>query len=180
VNAVSDSYYTTNTPPLFVCIPQNIYVFTNMVSTINPSRIYWAQAEEVGSIHVSFALDYIFDSVFHVSLNSRNTKLKNSRDRWGLLHTQIALHVNFKAMYFICNRCLNYGWTKKLRFRVHYFTSLHVCILLTKQWWFSELYTEINVLIFETNNFCVICFKWRLMHFQPPLGHRYMGSYKPS
>jgi len=38
---------------------------------------------------------------FHVSLNSCNIKLKNGGDHWGSLHTRIALHVSFKAMYFV-------------------------------------------------------------------------------
>jgi len=68
---------------------------------LSPSIIYGVTAEEVGSVHVSFILDCIFDSVFHVSLNSCNTKLKNGGDRWGSLHTRITLHVSFKAMYFV-------------------------------------------------------------------------------
>jgi len=66
---------------------------------VTMSYLLWA--EEVGSVHVSFVLDCIFDSVFHVNLNSRNTKLKNGGDCWGSLHTRIALHVSFKAMYFV-------------------------------------------------------------------------------
>ena len=42
-----------------------------------------------------------FCLVFHVTLNSRNTKLKTYGVHWGLLDIQIVLHVSFKAMYFV-------------------------------------------------------------------------------
>ena len=42
-----------------------------------------------------------FSLVFHVTLNSRNTKLKNDGVHWGLLDIQIVLHVGFKATYFV-------------------------------------------------------------------------------
>jgi len=57
--------------------------------------------EEVGHIHMSFTIDCIFNLAFHMGLNSCNTKLKNGGDRWGLLHTWIALHVSFQATYFV-------------------------------------------------------------------------------
>ena len=42
-----------------------------------------------------------FSLVFHVTLNSRSTKLKNYGVHWGSLDIQIVLHVGFKAMYFV-------------------------------------------------------------------------------
>jgi len=93
----------------------SILVFDNLVNlqlTWEVSRIIYSKLyeifytqdaipEEVGSVHMSFILDCIFDLVFHVSLNSCNPKLKNSGVRWGPLHTGIALHVSFKKIYFV-------------------------------------------------------------------------------
>ena len=45
-----------------------------------------------------------FSLVFHVTLNSRNTKLKNDWVHWGSLDIQIVLHVGFKAMYFVFSK----------------------------------------------------------------------------
>ena len=42
-----------------------------------------------------------FCLVFHVSLNSRNTKLKNDGVHWGSLDIYAILHISFKAMYFV-------------------------------------------------------------------------------
>ena len=56
------------------------------------------------------ALNCILFFVFHVTLNSCNTKLKNDGVHWGSLDIQIILHVGFKAMYFV--------FSKNLRFMV--------------------------------------------------------------
>ena len=50
----------------------------------------------------------LFYLVFHVILNSRNTKLKNDGVHWGSLDIQNMLHVSFK-MYFVCKNRLNSG-----------------------------------------------------------------------
>ena len=50
-----------------------------------------------------------FSLVFHVILNSHNTKLKNDGVHWGSLDIQIVLHVGFKAMYFVFSRHLKFG-----------------------------------------------------------------------
>ena len=42
-----------------------------------------------------------FSLVFHMTLNSHNTKLKNDGVHWGSLDIQIILHVGFKALYFV-------------------------------------------------------------------------------
>ena len=47
--------------------------------------------------------------VFHVTLNSCNTKLKNDGVHWGLLNIQIDLHIGFKAMYFVFSKHLRFG-----------------------------------------------------------------------
>jgi len=48
----------------------NLIVLKVIIDSIYP--------KEVGSIHMSFILDCIFDSVFHVSLNSHYTKLETT------------------------------------------------------------------------------------------------------
>ena len=97
--------------------------------------------EEDGCVHVSFILDCIFGLVFHVSLNSRNTKLKNGGDYQ--LYTCIALHVSFKTMYFILQSVLefliSYGLvftTSAVFMYVFYFDSasyIDRCINLRKK-----------------------------------------------
>ena len=49
----------------------------------------------------------------YVTLNSRNTKLKNDGVHWGLLDIQNVLHVNFKTMYFFLYKVLEF-WVKLL------------------------------------------------------------------
>ena len=51
----------------------------------------------------------IFCLVFHVTLNSRNTKLRNDGVHWSSLDIQIVLHVGFKAMYFVFSKYLRFG-----------------------------------------------------------------------
>ena len=60
-----------------------------------------ALSEEVGHVHVTCTLIAFFDLIFHVILNSGNTKLKNGEDCWGSLDIHIVLCVSFKAMYFV-------------------------------------------------------------------------------
>ena len=50
-----------------------------------------------------------FSLVFHVTLNSRNTKLKNYGVHWGSLDIQIFLHIGSKPMYFVFSRYLRLG-----------------------------------------------------------------------
>ena len=50
-----------------------------------------------------------FSLVFHMTLNSRNTKLKNYGVHCGSLDIQIVLHVGFKAMYFVFSRHLRFS-----------------------------------------------------------------------
>ena len=47
-----------------------------------------------------------FSLVFHVILNSRNTKLKSDGVHWGSLDIQIVLHIGFKAVYLVFSKHL--------------------------------------------------------------------------
>ena len=47
-----------------------------------------------------------FSLVFHVTLNSRNTKLNNYGVHWGSLDIQIVLHIGFKDMSFFLLKAL--------------------------------------------------------------------------
>ena len=89
----------------------------------------WAKTEVVGSVHVSFILDYIFDSVFYVSLNSHNTKLKNGEVCWGSLHTYsdcLSRKLQGKVLRFLITAWIM-SEINKVRFRDHCFTVfMHV------------------------------------------------------
>ena len=68
--------------------------------SINKCKIRgsWMQSKHYLNMLLLIALFYL---VFHMTLNSRNTKLKYDGVRWGSLDIQNVLHVNFKTLYFI-------------------------------------------------------------------------------
>ena len=56
----------------FQCTHLEVFVYIQDDTVIDETN-----PEEVGSVHVSFILNYIFASAFHVSLNSRKLVIQN-------------------------------------------------------------------------------------------------------